>query len=84
MRLASCDRLRALGAGHLCAGDLANMDKLDPEQKAKLPTLQALRDAFYSKEFREFVSQVTGARRAGAWPVQHNLLWLCPPSLVHY
>lgn len=36
------------------------MDKLDPESKAKLPNLLALRDALYSKEFRGFVSEITG------------------------
>ncbi|GAB4821858.1 hypothetical protein N2152v2_008904 [Parachlorella kessleri] len=41
-------------------GDLANMDKLDPESKSKLPNLLALRDALYSKDFRAFVSEVTG------------------------
>ena len=38
------------------------MDKLDPESKSKLPNLLALRDALYSKEFRAFVSEVTGAQ----------------------
>ena len=35
------------------AGDLANMDSLDPEQAAKLPNLMALRDAIYSTQFRK-------------------------------
>ena len=44
----------------LQTGDLANLDKLDPESAAKLPSLYALRDAIYSKEFRQFVTDVTG------------------------
>ena len=39
------------------------MDKLDGASKAKLPTLLALRDALYSQEFRDFVSEVTGEAR---------------------
>lgn len=35
------------------AGDLANMDALDPESAAKLPALMALRGAIYSPEFRQ-------------------------------
>ena len=33
-------------------GDLANLDDLDPESAAKLPSLMRLRDALYSAEFR--------------------------------
>lgn len=44
----------------LQTGDLANMDKLDKESMSKLPSLRALRDALYSKEFREIVSEITG------------------------
>lgn len=44
----------------LQTGDLANMDKLDPESAAKLPNLLSLRDAIYSPEFRQFISQVLG------------------------
>ncbi|KAI9029406.1 Oxoglutarate and iron-dependent oxygenase degradation C-term-domain-containing protein [Hyaloraphidium curvatum] len=44
----------------LQTGDLANIDALDPEAAAKLPTARKLRDALYSKEFRAFVSEVTG------------------------
>jgi Rps23 Pro-64 3,4-dihydroxylase Tpa1-like proline 4-hydroxylase len=40
--------------------DLANLDGLDQEKKSKIPNLLALRDAIYSPEFREFVSEVTG------------------------
>lgn len=36
------------------------MDKLDAGSKAKLPTLLALRDALYSQEFRDFISEITG------------------------
>jgi len=44
----------------LQTGDLANMDRLDADSAAKLPTLLALRDAIYSPEFRQFVTDVTG------------------------
>lgn len=44
----------------LQTGDLANMDKLDSESAAKLPTVRALRDAIYSLKFRQFISDVTG------------------------
>ena len=40
--------------------DLANLNSLDAGKKEKIPNLLALRDAIYSKEFREFVSEVTG------------------------
>ncbi|KAI8108949.1 hypothetical protein M9435_005366 [Picochlorum sp. BPE23] len=40
--------------------DLANLNALDDEKKKKIPNLLALRDAIYSKEFREFVSEITG------------------------
>ncbi|RMZ56634.1 hypothetical protein APUTEX25_002723, partial [Auxenochlorella protothecoides] len=42
------------------ARDLANLDGLDAESAAKLPTVRALRDALYSPDFRAFVSAVTG------------------------
>ncbi|GAA5806925.1 hypothetical protein MFLAVUS_000274 [Mucor flavus] len=41
-------------------GDLANMDGLTDEERNKLSSLFELRNAIYSKEFREFVSEVTG------------------------
>ncbi|KAL4426531.1 hypothetical protein ABPG77_008389 [Micractinium sp. CCAP 211/92] len=41
-------------------GDLANLDKLEAEQAAKLPTVRRLRDAIYSPEFRAFISSITG------------------------
>lgn len=41
-------------------GDLANLDRLDAEQAAKLPTVRRLRDAIYSPEFRDFISSITG------------------------
>jgi Rps23 Pro-64 3,4-dihydroxylase Tpa1-like proline 4-hydroxylase len=44
----------------LQTGDLANMDKLDSESAAKLPTVRALRDAIYSTEFRQFITDITG------------------------
>eukprot|EP00192_Tetraselmis_astigmatica_P003656 CAMPEP_0117653098 /NCGR_PEP_ID=MMETSP0804-20121206/3004_1 /TAXON_ID=1074897 /ORGANISM="Tetraselmis astigmatica, Strain CCMP880" /LENGTH=580 /DNA_ID=CAMNT_0005459239 /DNA_START=84 /DNA_END=1826 /DNA_ORIENTATION=+ len=44
----------------LQTGDLKNMDELDPEQLAKLPQLQALRDGLYSPEFRGAVEAMTG------------------------
>ena len=42
------------------SGDLANLDGLDDESLAKLPSLLALRDAVYSKTFRNYVSGITG------------------------
>ncbi|KAK3394034.1 oxygenase-like protein [Podospora didyma] len=42
------------------SGDLANLDGLDDDALAKLPSLLALRDALYSKTFREYVSHITG------------------------
>ena len=44
----------------LQTGDLANLDSLDSESAAKLPTVRALRDAIYTPEFRQFVTDVTG------------------------
>lgn len=41
-------------------GDLANMDGLSDDERKKLSALFELRNAIYSKEFREFVSEVTG------------------------
>lgn len=40
--------------------DLANLDELDEGKRRCIPNLFALRDAIYSKEFREFVSAITG------------------------
>jgi Rps23 Pro-64 3,4-dihydroxylase Tpa1-like proline 4-hydroxylase len=42
------------------SGDLANLDGLDDEALAKLPSLLALRDAIYSESFRNYVSYITG------------------------
>lgn len=42
------------------SGDLANLDGLDDEALAKLPSLLALRDALYSQTFRDYVSHITG------------------------
>ncbi|KAJ2779657.1 putative component of NuA3 histone acetyltransferase complex [Coemansia interrupta] len=42
------------------SGDLANLDGLPEAEKRQLPSLQRLRDAIYSQEFRDFVSKVTG------------------------
>jgi hypothetical protein len=39
-------------------GDLANMDGLQPELAAKLPTLLDIRNALYSQRFRTLVEQV--------------------------
>ena len=39
-------------------GDLANIDGLEPELAAKLPTLLEVRNAVYSQEFRSFVEDV--------------------------
>ncbi|KAI8645478.1 Oxoglutarate and iron-dependent oxygenase degradation C-term-domain-containing protein [Parasitella parasitica] len=41
-------------------GDLANMDGLDEKERDELSALFELRNAIYSKEFREYVSEVTG------------------------
>ncbi|KAL1843129.1 hypothetical protein VTK73DRAFT_2908 [Phialemonium thermophilum] len=41
------------------SGDLANLDGLDDEALAKLPSLLALRDALYSQTFRDYVSHIT-------------------------
>jgi Rps23 Pro-64 3,4-dihydroxylase Tpa1-like proline 4-hydroxylase len=41
-------------------GDLANMDGLSEQERSKLSSLFELRNAIYSNEFREFVSEVTG------------------------
>ncbi|KAL7925164.1 Oxoglutarate and iron-dependent oxygenase degradation C-term domain-containing protein [Trichoderma austrokoningii] len=42
------------------SGDLANLDGLDDESLAKLPSLLSLRDAIYSETFRNYVSSITG------------------------
>ncbi|PNY29140.1 Prolyl 3,4-dihydroxylase ofd1 [Tolypocladium capitatum] len=42
------------------SGDLANLDGLDDESLAKLPSLLVLRDALYSETFRDYVSGITG------------------------
>ncbi|KAM7192240.1 Oxoglutarate and iron-dependent oxygenase degradation C-term domain containing protein [Naviculisporaceae sp. PSN 640] len=42
------------------SGDLANLDGLDDDALAKLPSLLALRDALYSQTFRDYVSHITG------------------------
>ncbi|KAF3348923.1 Pyrroline-5-carboxylate reductase [Verticillium dahliae VDG2] len=42
------------------SGDLANLDGLDNDALAKLPSLLALRDAMYSETFRHYVSHITG------------------------
>jgi len=43
------------------SGDLANLSNLDQESLKRLPSLVKLRDALYSSDFREWVSEVTGA-----------------------
>lgn len=42
------------------SGDLANLDGLDDQALAKLPSLLQLRDALYSQPFRRYVSAITG------------------------
>lgn len=42
------------------SGDLANLDGLEDEALAKLPSLLSLRDAIYSQAFRDYVSHITG------------------------
>lgn len=41
------------------SGDLANLDGLDDNALAKLPSLLSLRDAIYSDAFRSYVSHIT-------------------------
>ncbi|ORZ41627.1 Oxoglutarate and iron-dependent oxygenase degradation C-term-domain-containing protein [Catenaria anguillulae PL171] len=41
-------------------GDLANIDGLPEDERAKLATIHRLRNALYSATFRDFVSKVTG------------------------
>ena len=43
------------------SGDLANLDGLDRNALERLPSLQTLRDALYSVEFRDYLSAVTGS-----------------------
>ena len=43
------------------SGDLANLDGLDDSSLARLPSLLALRNAMYSSEFRQYLSNITGA-----------------------
>ncbi|WPH04955.1 Fe II 2-oxoglutarate-dependent dioxygenase like protein [Acrodontium crateriforme] len=43
------------------SGDLANLDGLPASALEKLPSLLKLRDALYSKDFREWISAVSGA-----------------------
>lgn len=43
------------------SGDLANLDGLDDSSLSKLPSLLKLRDALYSKQFRAYLSEVTGS-----------------------
>ncbi|KAI5296016.1 hypothetical protein KEM52_006067 [Ascosphaera acerosa] len=43
------------------SGDLANLDGLDDASLAKLPSLLKLRDALYSKQFRDYLSELTGS-----------------------
>lgn len=42
------------------SGDLANLDGLDDDALAKLPSLLTLRDAMYSQSFRDYVAHITG------------------------
>ncbi|KAJ2080511.1 putative component of NuA3 histone acetyltransferase complex [Coemansia sp. RSA 988] len=42
------------------SGDLANLDGLGVVERSRLPNLQKLRDALYSREFRTFVEEITG------------------------
>lgn len=41
-------------------GDLANLDGLPEEEKSALSSLQQVRNALYSKEFRSWLEHVTG------------------------
>lgn len=42
------------------SGDLANLDGLEDDALAKLPSLLRLRDAIYSQAFRDYISHITG------------------------
>lgn len=41
-------------------GDLANLSGLEKDERKRLFSLSALKDALYSDEFRRFLSSVTG------------------------
>lgn len=43
------------------SGDLANLDGLDDKALESLPSLLKLRDSLYSKEFRDYASQITNS-----------------------
>ena len=43
------------------SGDLANLDGLEDEALKRLPSLKTLRNALYSVDFRNFLSQVTNS-----------------------
>lgn len=43
------------------SGDLANLSNLDQDSLKRLPSLVELRNALYSSDFRQWVSDVTGA-----------------------
>ncbi|KAG8760255.1 hypothetical protein FRC14_003553 [Serendipita sp. 396] len=44
----------------LQTGDLQSLNYLDEDQRKLFPSLQALRDSLYSKQFRDFIRKVTG------------------------
>ncbi|KAI1007336.1 Prolyl 3,4-dihydroxylase [Podosphaera aphanis] len=48
------------------SGDLANLDGLDDGALEKLPSLLRLRDALYSRMFRNFISKITGCGELSA------------------
>ncbi|CAG7848369.1 Prolyl 3,4-dihydroxylase ofd1; AltName: Full=2-oxoglutarate and Fe(II) dioxygenase domain-containing protein 1; AltName: Full=PKHD-type hydroxylase ofd1 [Serendipita indica DSM 11827] len=41
-------------------GDLQSLNYLDEDQRKLFPALQTLRDSLYSKQFRDFIHEVTG------------------------
>lgn len=43
------------------SGDLANLDGLEDKALESLPSLLKLRDSLYSKEFRDYASQITNS-----------------------
>ena len=43
------------------SGDLANLSNLDSDSLSHLPSLLKLRDALYSPQFRDYLSELTGA-----------------------
>ncbi|PTB66995.1 hypothetical protein BBK36DRAFT_1135228 [Trichoderma citrinoviride] len=54
------------------SGDLANLDGLDDESLAKLPSLLALRDAIYSETFRNYTDMAINIYTPGCYLLCHD------------